>query len=195
MARGNAFGNFDSEYARILIRVKAKRMRGKAGIRPSDLEDVEQALWLHLLQQAAKFDASRGSVNTFIDRVVESGAKMLLRERKRLKRAPGFVIQSLEAVIECESGCPKPLSEFISSADVDRRTGAAGQSEADQRETAEAIAAVIDALPTALREVCQLIMAGQIKDAKAVLGNSRRRFAAAKAALQEILRSAGFDQR
>lgn len=193
MSQGNAFRFVDTEYARTLIRVKAKRTTGKAGTRPSDLEDVEQELWLHLLSQARKFDPSRASINTFIDRVVDSGVKMLLRKQRRQKRAPGFRAQSLETIIECDGGILKSIEETISSADVDRRSGNQARSEQEQCELEEAVGVALDAMPPELRRVCQLMLTGTQRDAAAKSGLSRKKLAAAKAAIREILEQMGLN--
>ena len=63
--------SFDShgivtEYARTLIRVKAKQIVRRPGFSRSDQEDIEQDLVVHLLCQAERFDPERGSLNTFM---------------------------------------------------------------------------------------------------------------------------------
>lgn len=184
---------FDSEYVRTLIRVKAKRLKSRAGIRQSDLEDIEQELWLGLLQKVSKFDPARGSANTFADRVVDSLAKMMLRKQKRLKRAPGFRAQSLETIVECDGGFLKSIEETISSADVDRRSGNQARSEQEQCELEEAVGVALDAMPPELRRVCQLMLTGTQRDAAAKSGLSRKKLAAAKAAIREILEQMGLN--
>lgn len=193
MSKVDAFGDFDSEYIRTLIRVKAKRLKGRAGIRSSDLEDVEQELWLGLLQKVSKFDPARGSANTFADRVVDSLAKMLLRKQKRFKRAAGFRAQSLETIIESDGGILQSIEETISSADVDRRSGNQPRSEQEQREVEEAIVAALRAMPPELRGVCRLMLTRTQCDAAAKSGLSRKKFAAAKAAIRAFLEQMGLN--
>ena len=55
-----------------------------------DRADIEHDLIGHVLKQADKYDPDRAAVNTFIVRVVETAAAMLVRDRGRLKRAGGF---------------------------------------------------------------------------------------------------------
>ena len=71
-----------SEYARTTIRVKAGQLVRQPGFSRSDLEDVEQELIVHLLSKAQQFDPDRGSLNTFIFRVIDSGVAMLVRKPK-----------------------------------------------------------------------------------------------------------------
>jgi DNA-directed RNA polymerase specialized sigma24 family protein len=70
-----------TEYARTLIRVKAKQIVRRPGFSRSDQADVEQDLVVHLLCQAEHFDPERASLNTFIARVIDSAVAMLVRER------------------------------------------------------------------------------------------------------------------
>ena len=94
----------ENEYARTSIRVKAKQLSRRKDFGSSCREDIEQDLWLHLLGQAARFDGDRSSLNTFIDRVVNSAAASLVRSREREMRADGFHAQSLDSVAD-DSGC------------------------------------------------------------------------------------------
>jgi DNA-directed RNA polymerase specialized sigma24 family protein len=79
------------------IGVKARQLCRRRDFGRSCREDIEQDLWLHLLTQAAKFDGDRSSLNTFIDRMVNSAAAALVRSREREMRADGFRSQSLDA--------------------------------------------------------------------------------------------------
>ena len=94
----------ESEYARTSIRVKGEQLSRRKDFGASCCEDIEQDLWLHLLGQAARFDGDRSSLNTFIDRVVNSAAASLVRSREREMRADGFHAQSLDSVAD-DSGC------------------------------------------------------------------------------------------
>ena len=89
MTKASRHDEFFNDYARTLIRVKAKQLVRRPGFSRSDQEDVEQDLFLHLLRQVQHFDPTRGSLNTFVARVVNSAAAMLVRERGRNKRSPG----------------------------------------------------------------------------------------------------------
>ena len=53
-----------------LIRSKARQVVGKAGLTHSDRADVEQDLWLDLLERWPKFRSDRARTSTFINRVL-----------------------------------------------------------------------------------------------------------------------------
>ncbi|MBE3123871.1 MAG: hypothetical protein IMZ65_03630, partial [Planctomycetes bacterium] len=75
-----------TKYVQTLIRIKARAVARQPGFSQSDQDDLEQDLAIHVLKQAHYFDPDRGSVRTFIARVVDSAVAMMLRDRRRLKR-------------------------------------------------------------------------------------------------------------
>lgn len=182
-----------NEYARTLIRVKARRMIGHHGLSRSDQDDVEQELTLHLLSQAHQFDPARGSLNTFVARVVESAAAMLIRERKRLKRVPGYgmTLQSLEITIDQPDGPPTRLGTTITAADLDRRTGTFTLSESTIREQSEAIDHAMQSLSPDLQELCRQLMRHNRTGSARELGLSRRKLDAAIASIRKHFEKAG----
>ncbi|HEX3999766.1 MAG TPA: sigma factor [Pirellulales bacterium] len=180
-----------NEYARTVIRVKARQLVRRPGFSRSDREDIEQELAAHLILQAEKFDAGRASLSTFIARVIDSAVAMLLRERGRLKRTPadGVEIQSLEVMIEQPGEPATKLGATISSADLERRTGGASKSDRQIFEDAQAFDSALDSLPSDLREVCRRMMGGSEQDL------SRRKVKAAMGAIRKRFERAGFGEK
>jgi len=184
-----------TEYARTLIRVKARQIVRRPGFSRSDTDDVEQDLFLHLLNQIRQFDPSRGSLNTFIARVVDSAVAMLVRERGRNKRAPATgVIQSLEVMVDQTDGPPSPLGATLSQDDAQRRTGVDAKSHIDLFELAHDIAHLIDALPPELQMVCRTRMDRSRAATQQELGLSRRKYDAAIKQIRERLAQGGFGE-
>jgi len=140
-----------TEYARTLIRVKAKQIVRRPGFSRSDQADVEQDLIVHLLCQAQHFDPDRGSLNTFISRVVDSAVAMLVRDRERVKRNPGddAEVQSLADMGPQPDGPPESLARLISRNDLERRTGTASLTDAQLFDLASDVASVLPSLPAA----------------------------------------------
>jgi RNA polymerase sigma-70 factor (ECF subfamily) len=181
-----------TEYARTLIRVKAKQIIRRPGFSRSDQDDVEQDLVLQLLNQAQHFDPARGSLNTFIARVVTSGVAMLVRERGRIKRCPANVaIQSLEVKLEQPDGPPAPLWATISHADLERRTGSAPLSDAERYELVEGVASVMASLPPELQKVCKSLMERNRAETEAELGMSRRGYEGAMDRIRQHFAQSG----
>jgi RNA polymerase sigma-70 factor (ECF subfamily) len=184
-----------TEYARTLIRVKARQIVRRPGFSRSDTDDVEQDLFLHLLNQIQQFDPSRGSLNTFIARVVDSAVAMLIRQRRRGKRTPetGVVIQSLE-VMDQQGGPPAPLGTTLSQADAERRTGGDSMSGIELFDLADDLAHLIDALPPDLQAVCRARMDRNRKETERDLGLSRRNYDAAMELIREHFAQGGFGE-
>lgn len=170
-----------SEYAQNLIQMRARQLVRRPEFSKSDLDDIQQDLLLHLLNQAEQFDPARASVNTFIARVVDSGVAMLIRESNRDKRSPaeGVAIQSIAEMVPQPDGPPAPLANALLPSDADRRTGAETKSQVELADTAEGVAHLIATLPPDLQEVCRARMEmGRAKTLR-TLGLSRRGYNAA----------------
>jgi hypothetical protein len=182
-----------TEYARTLIRVKAKQLVRRPGFSRSDQSDVEQDLVVHLLCQAEHFDPARASLNTFIANVVDSAVAMLIRERGRVKRNPAgdAEVQSLADKVPQPDGPPEALARVISQFDLERRTGAASPPDLQLFELADDVASVIPTLPPALQEVCRSLLSRNRMETEAELGISRRRLQAAMTLIREHFEKTG----
>lgn len=150
----------ENEYARMSIRVKAKQLSRRKDFGSSCREDIEQDLWLHLLGQAARFDGDRSSLNTFIDRVVNSAAASLVRSREREMRADGFHAQSLDSVSDDSCRKQRTLRSSLSPEDGARRKGRSPLSDIDQLEQQEALDSALATMPPEMRDMCEQLMAG-----------------------------------
>jgi RNA polymerase sigma-70 factor (ECF subfamily) len=181
-----------TDYARSLIRYKARQLSRRTGFTRFDCEDLEQDLWLSLLKQIDQFDPKRASLNTFIDRVVNSSAAMILRDRCRRKRSAGFQTQSLDRTHVANSDEPIPLRSVISADDLSRRTGAASADETTRQEDEEAITAAIGVMPPKLRDVCRRLMGGNVLSVARDLKTSRRQIRSALAETRAYFVQAGF---
>ena len=164
-----------NEYARRLIRTKARHLSRRADFCRSDEEDIAQDLTLHLLGQASQFDPTRANVNTFVSLVIDSGVRILLRMRGRMQRKPNNgEIQTLETTVDVPEGPPAWLAKLISLADVERRTGASSKTELEAWEEREALNHAMRHLPANLRRACQWLMTEPPARAARGLGISRR---------------------
>lgn len=183
-------------YTRTLIRVKARQLIRRPEFSRSDQDDIEQELYLHLLSQAQHFDPTRGSLNTFVARVVDSAVAMLVRERRRHKRVPigDTLIESLEVMVDQVDGPPLPLWATIGPCDLDRRTGAETQAEETIRERREGVEHAFKSLSPELRAICRRLMNLNRTDTARELGLSRRKFTAAMTAIRQHFERAGLDE-
>ncbi|MDY3563388.1 hypothetical protein R5W23_004891 [Gemmata sp. JC673] len=133
--------------AAAIIRRKARRMVGRAGLRPQDREDIEHDLVLRVLVQRHRFDDGRGTWPAFVWRVVERAGDNILRSRRRAKRA-GRPAESLTA-------------------------GSATADPAESSARAADLARALAALPPELRAVAVLLTTHTAAAAARALGLSR----------------------
>lgn len=85
-----------SAYAKSLIHYKARQLARQRGFLRREEEDLQSELTVRLLAELHRYDENRGSPNTFFDRVIETAAGMIARERRRLKRGGGALPVSLD---------------------------------------------------------------------------------------------------
>lgn len=180
-------------YARSLVQFKSRLLCRKPGFSRSDQPDLEQDLLTVLVEQAARYDAGRGaSPDTFADRVVDSAAKMILRSRRRPKRAAGFASKSLDTGTVEVQGKHVPISEVLGS--KERRTDNSPASPADVADLREAVRHALSGLPPFTVEVAHRLQDGAAVAAIARhMGVSRRQVSKAMAELHERFEEAGLD--
>ena len=182
-----------TEYARTAIRVKTTQLIRRRGFSRSERPDIEQELMVYLLSQADRFDPSRSSLNTFVARVIDSGAATLVRNRKRLKRCPekGVEIKSLALLVEQDDEPPTRLASLISPEDQERRTGTQSLSKAELFELVESVSAANAMMPPHLQAVCRSLMERNRTETARELNISRRELEAAIAVIRERYAQAG----
>ena len=145
------------DYAEKLIKHKARRLVGKAGLTISDVPDLEQDMKLDLWRRLSKFDPAKAQRNTFIARVVEHCVATILEARKAQMR--DYRRQcSLNDPLENPDGKPAERGDTMDQNTDRRRTGFPALSAEDRVDLAIDIAAAVSNLPLELRDLCQRLM-------------------------------------
>ena len=181
-----------TDYAHTLIPFKARQLSRRSGFTRSDEEDLEQDLWTALLSQAELFDPDRASIDTFIDRVVNSAVMMILRDRRRQKRANGFQAQSLSDPAHPHGPSTETVDAELTAEDRCRYRGAFPVDESQLAEDQEAAQHALSEMPSELRDVCRRVMGGSISSAARELGRSRRQIRNVLAEARAYFERAGF---
>ena len=186
-----------SDYARTVIRLKARQLSRRADFSRSDEEDIAQDLTLHLLSQAEHFDPSRASLKTFVTHVVNSCVAMILRERWRQKRVPdhGAEIQSLETMVDVPDEPPVALWATISVADIERRTGATSKSDVEVYDETEALDHAMQSLSEEDRELCERLKVGSRASVARDLQISRRKLGTLISNLRQQFEQSGLSRK
>jgi RNA polymerase sigma factor (sigma-70 family) len=194
MSNGHGKEFILTAYAKTLIEFKARQLSRRRGLGQADRDEIQQELWLAVVNQADRFDPARASLDTFIDRVVNTAVAMILRDRERQKRASGFQAMSLDAVSKDDGRSKLTLAAKITEEDLHRRQGAEPRDEIADREQAEALAAALRLMPPEVNDVCRRVMGGSISSAAEELKTSRRQIRNSLAVARPHLEAAGIDK-
>lgn len=144
-----------------LVRRKARSLARCRGLTEHDIEDLEQDLFLDLLERWPKFDPDKSPPIHFIRKVLRNRAANFLRHRKTDKHRwarralPLHKIQS-----ESELGLADPLAD-----PRDPR--------GERREEALQVAELLAGLPPRLRRVCELLGTLTVTEAAQILQTDR----------------------
>ncbi|MCG3127357.1 MAG: hypothetical protein CHACPFDD_02216 [Phycisphaerae bacterium] len=190
MAANSNRPNVLTDYAEKLIQIKARQLARRSDFRSSDDEDLAQEMRRHLLRRAHLFDAKRGSLNTFVARVVDSWIASLLRGRRRQKRAAARDAVSLEGARVVTGGVNTTLREALSAERVRGRSDESPDDEITRQELIAAVARVVSALPPLLRDICARLPDQSDAAIKRELRLSRRQFDSAMARIRQTFADA-----
>jgi RNA polymerase sigma-70 factor, ECF subfamily len=177
------------------IQFKARQLCRKPGFTRSDEDDLRQELTLHLLRQASRFDPARAAWNTFVARVIDSGVAMILRDRRRKKRAPGFRAKSLEVGVVVVHGHEQDVGAIASAADQHRRIGITPTEELPRQQLSEAVRQAISELPPHLRALCARLSQSPPAVVARELGISRRQVRKLMSQIRQRLQDADLENR
>jgi DNA-directed RNA polymerase specialized sigma24 family protein len=182
-----------TDYARKVIDYKAWQLSQRRDFSSSDKQDLAQDFWQAVVSQADRFDPSRASVNTFIDRVVASAAAMAVRDRQRKIRAKGFHAISLDAAPADGDRARLPLAATITEDDRWRHIGQERPDDIETNERDVALGLALDSMPPEVSDVCRRVMNGSILASSKQLKTSRRQIRNALAIARTHLESVGID--
>lgn len=150
---------------------KARQIMGKAGLRPSDIEDVRQHLLMYVVEHLGAYDSRRGPPEVYVAMLITTAVAMLLRHRRTMKHGGGRPPESLEVI----DGSHDPDVEPISTRVGGRRLGRELCDPEDSVDTRMDLAEAMASLPLDLRALACLLVQGQTEASVARLyGRSRR---------------------
>lgn len=137
-----------------IIKMKAWKLSQHPLFHKSDNEDIECDMWSHLFEWCDRYTPERGTMQAYVNMLMDTWAAMEIRARKRLKRRPDFQMTSINTtMIECD-GDKIPLSTVLSIADAFRRIRSSSLSESERKELMEALVVAIRQLTP---EQCELL--------------------------------------
>lgn len=167
------------QYTKRLIEAKVRRLARRRHLRPEDLDDISQQLWSAIISRCGQYAPERGAVATFVDRVVSSTVKNILRDSGRRKRQATLPILSIDP------------STTISTDDRLRHLDTSHAPFDEMMELKEALEQVLRGLPDDIRSFAELLKSRCAAAAARQLGMSRHKREAAIRILRERFASAG----
>ena len=112
----------DQGFTLSLIRRRAKKLLHRAGMPPTELEEIEQHLVVEVWELSKAFDPNRGSWPAFAQTLVDTTALKLARHWRAQKRAP-HRCKSLNAKVVAPSGETTELADALTESDGYRHIG------------------------------------------------------------------------
>lgn len=109
-------------FTRGLIRRKVKQLIGRAGFTEQDREDLEQDLFVRVLESLPRFNPDQGHRYSFVTTVVKGCAANILRSRQAKKR-DDRQIRSLNVTVEIAGQGQIELAQIIDERPLDARLG------------------------------------------------------------------------
>lgn len=152
-------------YAETTIQCAVSRLINKFGFPEQDREDLQQDLWVVVLEALKSYDPTRAKRSTFIADCVENRVFNLLRDRRRQRRDPRRLVN-----ITDEPASTSETTEVAASSLSD------GQAEAHLERTGLRldIAQVMSGLTPRQQEICALLGDNTPHEITKLLGLSRR---------------------
>jgi len=181
-----------TQYAKDHVHHTALSLVGKAGIRKSDVEDIESDLLVEILERLPQFDPEKACYNTFVASVVRAKVKNILRDRQRERRDRSREEYSLNDTVHDGRGSRTEHAEQLSWEEDDHRIGG-GRSEDEQREMTLDVETVLAGLSDDERALCELIKTESISEAARQLGIPQTTAASKVKRLRRVFREAGLE--
>lgn len=145
----------DDRFIRGIIRRKVNQLTGRAGFTRQDRDDLEQDLFVRVLQSLPKFAPGQAHLNKFITTVVERYVANILRN-KRAEKRDHRRISSLNVMIEITDEGPTELAQTIGDRELDARIGRQRRTEEELAQLALDLADMIATLPESWRTLLEL---------------------------------------
>jgi RNA polymerase sigma factor (sigma-70 family) len=181
-------------YAVNLIREKARQLVGNYGFTESDREDIVQDLTADLLSRLPKFDSSRASWHTFVDRVVNHRVARLIEFKQAAMRDCRLQVSSLSETVTTPSGEEISLEDFAHEDAVRSQHGVAEPPMEDQAALRIDLERAMAALTPEERDLCVRLMTSTMSEIAAAMGIPRPTLYERRRKIQAVFEQAGLKE-
>ncbi|TVQ34158.1 MAG: hypothetical protein EA376_00640 [Phycisphaeraceae bacterium] len=163
-----------------LIKIKAKRLCSRGDFSKSDYEDLQQDMYLHLLEKQHLYDPVRGTVKTFVNKALNIWIAMLLRHRDREKRRHNYNAISLEGTLVEHNGELDELGSMLCEEDLLRRNKISNLPAIDRVDLQDELDTALSSLKSGERTLIVLVAEHGVTGAGRRRGESRHQVGRAK---------------
>lgn len=147
------FNPFEDPFTRRLAKKKAMQLVGKYGFAETDREDIEQDIYVHVLQRWSSYDPGEGHHHKFVTAVIERYMANFVRDRCAVKRCDSAV-GSLHSPLS-ESGEEQNPNQSVSENALDGRIGRQRRKSSDLAELRIDIDLLLKEFPIQWQEVLE----------------------------------------
>ncbi|MFB3882532.1 MAG: RNA polymerase sigma factor [Armatimonadota bacterium] len=174
------------------IQQKARLVAARTEANPDDRHDLAQDLVLHALEQAHRFNQSRGTSAAFFGQVIEHKAADLAKARRALRRGRDLQMRSLQETVVTADGQQLTLEENATEDTLRVQLGLRPPLSFEEALFASEVWRVLASLTPAERDLCwRLIHASSIKEVALSIGLSRAAVYKRIVRLRAFFRAAG----
>jgi len=183
-----------SYFTRHFIGIKANQLCSRSDFSPTDLEDLEQSMRLHLLRKAHLYDPKRGRMEAFVKKVLSNWVAMQLRHLKRRnRRKPSRTVSLERTSVRCE-GNITTLGSILLEEDGRRLSQTECLSSLEQYELHEAIEHAMGNLQPEDRAIAIYVADHRILSASRKFGISRRQIKKAMDRVRHQFEKSGLEK-
>jgi RNA polymerase sigma-70 factor, ECF subfamily len=166
------FNPYEDKFTRDLARRKSRQLVGKYGYTDADRDDIEQDIYMRVLQSWPTFNPDEGHHHCFVIAVVERYVANIVRDRCAEKRYEGGVVLLSTPLAEA-SGETLRVSHTLSDGSQDRRLGRRRRAETELSQMRLDLAAAIESLPDELKQLMELRRTFTVKEIAEQFGVAR----------------------
>lgn len=165
------------------VRFKSRQLvRGRSDHNWSEIRDLEQAMFLHLIMKQGQFDPARGSPCTFASAVLDRWIAQYLRDRGRIKRG-GMHRTTPFSQLKAQD---VSYGNRLSAGDGDRRRWRHTRNRTEQLELAEALGMAMRQLSEYQISLVEDVTKHSVSYAARQRGVSRQQIGKELAAIRKI---------
>jgi RNA polymerase sigma factor (sigma-70 family) len=178
------------QLATTLVQCKARRLVGRAGLRPQDCNDVAQELIARIHAALDHYNPTLGTPRAFLNAALDNAGRNLLRDRRARKRGVKTPLSLNLPVHDGERSIE--LADTLPAETLQAHRGHYPRGDEERAQLAHDVNKVVEQLPEDLRVVAELLKSHTIADAARILRIPRSTLTSRISRIRERFEVAGF---